>query len=37
MLRRYRQRILDLAVAPTITYPKLAEYDAGFVLKAPQS
>jgi NAD(P)H dehydrogenase (quinone) len=32
-LARYRERVLDLASAPTISYPKLADYDASFVLK----
>jgi NAD(P)H dehydrogenase (quinone) len=30
----YRKRVLELASAPTITYPKLADYDAQFVLKS---
>ena len=32
-LVRYRQRLLSLDGAPTITYPKLADYDERFVLK----
>jgi NAD(P)H dehydrogenase (quinone) len=36
-LARYRGRVLDLAAAPTIAYPKLADYDERYVLKsAPQ-
>jgi NAD(P)H dehydrogenase (quinone) len=34
-LVRYRQRVLKLAMAPTIAYPKLADYDERYVLKAP--
>ena len=34
-LDRYRERVLGLASAPTITYPKLADYDADFVLTRP--
>ena len=34
-LARYRKRVLGLAGAPTITYPKLADYDARYILKAP--
>jgi NAD(P)H dehydrogenase (quinone) len=33
-LARYRERVLGLAAAPTIAYPKLADYDERFVLKA---
>ena len=33
-LALYRERVLGLASAPTITYPKLADYDAHFVLKS---
>ena len=33
-LALYRKRVLELASAPTITYPKLADYDAQFVLKS---
>jgi NAD(P)H dehydrogenase (quinone) len=33
-LARYRERVLGLATAPTIAYPKLAEYDERYVLKA---
>jgi NAD(P)H dehydrogenase (quinone) len=33
-LARYRERVLGLAVAPVIDYPKLAEYDERYVLKA---
>lgn len=33
-LARYRERVLGLATAPTITYPKLADYDERYVLKA---
>jgi len=32
-LALYRERVLGLASAPTITYSKLADYDAHFVLK----
>jgi NAD(P)H dehydrogenase (quinone) len=32
-LARYRARILGLATAPVISYPKLADYDERFVLK----
>jgi len=32
-LERYRTRILSLATAPTLSYPKLADYDERFVLK----
>ena len=32
-LARYRERVLTLATAPTLTYPKLADYDERFVLK----
>ena len=34
-LDRYRERVLGLGTAPTITYPKLADYDLAFVLKSP--
>jgi NAD(P)H dehydrogenase (quinone) len=34
-LLRYRERVLGLATAPTIAYPKLADYDERYVLKAP--
>jgi NAD(P)H dehydrogenase (quinone) len=34
-LARYRERVLGLASAPTISYPKLADYDARFVLESP--
>jgi NAD(P)H dehydrogenase (quinone) len=33
-LDRYRARVISLQTAPTITYPKLADYDEQFVLKA---
>ncbi len=33
-LDRYRERVLALQTAPTIAYPKLADYDERFVLKA---
>jgi NAD(P)H dehydrogenase (quinone) len=33
-LERYRERVLGLASAPTIVYPKLAEYDDQWVLKS---
>ena len=33
-LARYRGRVLALDAAPTIAYPKLADYDERFVLKA---
>lgn len=32
-LLRYRQRVLTLFEAPTISYPKLADYDLDFVLR----
>lgn len=32
-LDRYRARVLNLTSAPTIDYPRLADYDADFVLK----
>ncbi len=34
-LDRYRKRVLGLATAPTIAYPKLADYDERLVLRAP--
>src|SRR5215471_1852574 len=36
-LERYRERVLGLETAPTIAYPKLADYDERFVLKAASS
>ncbi|SDI21170.1 MULTISPECIES: NAD(P)H-dependent oxidoreductase [Bradyrhizobium] len=36
-LARYRDRVLGLATAPTISYPKLDDYDEQFVLKSSQS
>jgi NAD(P)H dehydrogenase (quinone) len=33
-LARYRERVLGLASAPTIVYPKLAEYDEQWILKS---
>jgi NAD(P)H dehydrogenase (quinone) len=36
-LARYRERVLGLAAAPTLAYPKLADYDESYVLKAPTS
>jgi NAD(P)H dehydrogenase (quinone) len=33
-LARYRERVLSLASAPTLAYPKLADYDEHYVLKA---
>ena len=36
-LARYRERVLGLASAPTLPYPKLADYDESYVLKAPAS
>ena len=36
-LERYRRRVLALGTAPTIDYPKLADYDERYVLKAPGS
>jgi len=33
-LGRYRERVLTLASAPTITYPTLGDYDSQFVLKS---
>jgi len=35
-LVRYRERVLGIATAPVIAYPKLAEYDETHVLKSPQ-
>ncbi len=32
-LARYRERVLNLATAPTITYPRLDDYDENFILK----
>ena len=34
-LARYRERVVGLESAPTIAYPKLADYDDNYVLKAP--
>jgi NAD(P)H dehydrogenase (quinone) len=34
-LARYRERVLSLASAPAISYPKLADYDERYVLKTP--
>jgi NAD(P)H dehydrogenase (quinone) len=34
-LARYRNQVLGLLSAPTISYPKLADYDSDFVLKSP--
>jgi len=34
-LARYRERVLGLSGAPTISYPRLADYDERMVLKAP--
>lgn len=36
-LSRYRERMRELASAPTISHPKLADYDAQFVLKSRPS
>lgn len=36
-LARYRERVLGLAWAPTISYPKLADYDERYVLKASRA
>lgn len=36
-LARYRERVLHLAEAPVIAYPKLADYDSNLVLKLPPS
>ncbi|RUU06355.1 hypothetical protein EOD23_14100 [Mesorhizobium sp. USDA-HM6] len=33
-LDRYRERVLGLANAPTIAYPKLADFDDNHVLKS---
>ena len=33
-LHRYRKRVLTLETAPTISYPKLADYDEQYFLKA---
>jgi NAD(P)H dehydrogenase (quinone) len=33
-LERYRRRVLALGTAPTLAYPKLADYDERYVLKA---
>lgn len=32
-LKRYRERVLTIADAPTITYPRLDQYDSSYVLK----
>jgi NAD(P)H dehydrogenase (quinone) len=32
-LVRYRERVLALDAAPTISYPKLADYDERYVLR----
>jgi hypothetical protein len=32
-LARYRDRVLDIGSAPTIAYPKLADYDEHHVLR----
>jgi NAD(P)H dehydrogenase (quinone) len=34
-LARYRERVLGLATAPTIAYPRLADYDESHVLRSP--
>lgn len=34
-LARYCERVLGLSTAPTIRYPKLSDFDAEFVLRAP--
>ena len=34
-LTRYRARVLGLATAPVLNYPKLSDYDERMVLKAP--
>jgi NAD(P)H dehydrogenase (quinone) len=34
-LARYRERVVGLESAPTIAYPKLADYDDSYVLKSP--
>lgn len=34
-LARYRARVLGLADAPTLSYPKLADYDENYVLRSP--
>jgi len=34
-LKRYRQRVLNIAAAPTIAYGRLDEYDSSYVLKSP--
>jgi NAD(P)H dehydrogenase (quinone) len=36
-LVRYRERVLALDAAPTIAYPRLAEFDEQYVLKAGAS
>jgi NAD(P)H dehydrogenase (quinone) len=36
-LDRYRQRVLELATAPILNYPKLDEFDERYVLKSPGS
>ena len=36
ILARYRERITGLASAPTLSYPRLADFDERFVLKAGQ-
>jgi NAD(P)H dehydrogenase (quinone) len=35
-LDRYRERVLALASAPTISYPGLADYDETFALRLPR-
>lgn len=34
-LRRYQDRVLGLLTAPTITYPRLNDYDSTYMLKSP--
>jgi NAD(P)H dehydrogenase (quinone) len=34
-LARYRERVLGVATAPTLTYPKLEDYDERMMLRAP--
>jgi NAD(P)H dehydrogenase (quinone) len=35
-LVRYRERVLGLATAPVISYPRLDDYDSSYVLKDPR-
>jgi NAD(P)H dehydrogenase (quinone) len=35
-LVRYRERVLSLATSPTLSYPRLADYDEAHVLRVPK-